>query len=101
MSLDHYLEENIFRPLGMKDTSFVISDDKAHRLASIYKPSLKDNTKLVGLTRGEIYCEYDPRKCRYFSGGAGLLSTLKDYVKFTKMLLHKGYCKQTDKQIIS
>lgn len=100
-SLDVFLEENIFKPLSMNDTSFYIPNNKKHRFASIYMPSPKDNTKLIELSSDSLHYEYDQRKQIYCSGGGGLVSTLNDYMKFSKMLLNKGYCIDNGKQILS
>ncbi len=38
MPLDAFLQQRIFKPLGMKDTCFFLAQDKASRLATVYVP---------------------------------------------------------------
>lgn len=76
-----FLQEEIFEPLGMKDTSFRIADDKKHRLCSLY--DREDNgtvTKNTGMDS-----DYQPGAV-FESGGGGLLSTLGDYGRFAQLL---------------
>jgi CubicO group peptidase (beta-lactamase class C family) len=83
MPLDKYLEEKIYQPLGMKDTAFWVSEDKAARLSPLYVPD-KDG-KLVSQGKDEFLT---PPKL--FSGGGGLTSTAMDYTRFAQMLLNGG-----------
>lgn len=85
---DQYLKQHIFEPLGMVDTYFYLPSDKAGRLVSVQRP--------VG-GRWERYpvTFYDPEypvkgAKRFFSGGAGLSSTAKDYATFLQMYLNGG-----------
>ena len=39
MSLEDYMQKNIFEPLGMKDTSFILNDERLERLATQYQLS--------------------------------------------------------------
>jgi CubicO group peptidase (beta-lactamase class C family) len=81
--LDRFMQERIFAPLNMTDTSFFLPPDKVARLATVY--GLSDGK----LSRGDqgAYVE-GPRKC--FSGGAGLLTTAQDYGRFLQMLANGG-----------
>lgn len=83
LPLDRFMEERIFQPLKMTDTSFFLPPGKEARLATVYALG-KD-----GLTRGD-QGDYvtGPRKC--FSGGAGLLATTQDYGRLLQMLLNEG-----------
>jgi CubicO group peptidase (beta-lactamase class C family) len=83
-TLDQFLKERIFDPLKMKDTYFTLPESKFARLASLYK--LNEENRLEKVT---TYFPY-PARQTYFSGGAGLLSTASDYVRFAQMLLNKG-----------
>tara|TARA_B100001167_G_C16766715_1_gene304643 strand:- start:426 stop:1667 length:1242 start_codon:yes stop_codon:yes gene_type:complete len=88
--LDDYLKENIFRPLGMKDTSFYVDKSSAYRLAPCYRWSEEK-----GLYQ-DLDKNKDPKikyidffnKPKVFSGGAGLLSTMNDYQQFGSALLN-------------
>lgn len=88
-TLDEYLSENIFEPLNMQDTSFFLDESKKHRLAPCYRwneskyiyenINNSDNPKITDI---DFF-----KKPFAFSGGAGLLSTIKDYQKFGSSLL--------------
>lgn len=97
MPLDRFLEERIFKPLGMKDSCFFLPDDKISRLASAYayypdKGLLLIPEKAI-LKEGDFAYSSDypyrgPRT--YFSGGGGLCSTAEDYYRFCQMMLNNG-----------
>ena len=88
--LDEFLGETIFEPLGMKDTHFYLPEGKTKRLATVYSAAERgvgrapDPGHMVG--QGQ-YVE-GPRAS--FSGGAGLLSTARDYARFLQMMLNGG-----------
>jgi CubicO group peptidase (beta-lactamase class C family) len=85
-SLDEFMQEEIFAPLKMIDTSFTIADEKRARLTHNYaKDPLSGETKLVD---GPDKTIYSPGR-KFLSGGGGLLSTINDYMRFTQ-LLHCG-----------
>lgn len=88
-SLDEFLKNRIFEPLGMHDTHFYLPIEKKERLATVY--SLTD--KLRRAPEGsamETQGQYVEGPRRSFSGGAGLLSTARDYSRFLQMLLNEG-----------
>ncbi len=85
-SLDQYFKEHIFDPLGMKDTYFYIPESKADRLVKV--ASVDKNNKLINAPGS--FVGYPLIKGTYFSGGAGLSSTIKDYAIFLQMLLNGG-----------
>ena len=80
-SLGEYLKENIFDPLGMRDTGFFVPPEKQERIATLYhiqeglKPAQRD---------------YESKKPDFESGGGGLFSSVHDYSRFAQMLLHGG-----------
>ena len=77
------LEERLIKPLGMKDTSFVVPADKAHRIA---QPLAMDP-----LTQKPFPPMLDLTKAQgNDSGGAGLATTADDYLRFCQMLLNGG-----------
>jgi len=84
MTFDDFLRERIFEPLGMNDTHFILPEDKLPRLARLY--SLKPDG---GFAKDPIDPDYLCSQT-YFSGGAGLVSTAPDYVKFAQMMLNGG-----------
>jgi CubicO group peptidase (beta-lactamase class C family) len=80
-----FLQDEIFDPLGMKDTFFRIPEDKKHRLCSLYNRS-EDGT----LTKNKGMDEHFQPDAAFESGGAGLLSTLGDYSRFAQVLARGG-----------
>ena len=82
---DEFLQEQIFEPLGMEDTSFVLPEEKVHRLAANYEHTEGDGMRLIDSPESSIYL-----KPRILSGGGGLLSTASDYNRFAHMLLGQG-----------
>ncbi|MBP1542903.1 MAG: beta-lactamase family protein [Oscillospiraceae bacterium] len=83
-----FLREELFEPLGMKDTDFYVPEDKLDRFAENYEP--KDG-ELVPCLWQHLGLTYLCRKKPEFeSGGAGLCSTMDDYAAFATMLLNKG-----------
>jgi len=90
LTLDEFFRTRIFEPLKMTDTSFFLPREKAPRLAAVYS-ARPDGTIERAPERGQVgqgeYVE-GPRRC--FSGGAGLLSTARDYARVLQMLLNGG-----------
>ena len=80
-SLGEYLKENIFDPLGMKDTGFFVPAENHSRIATLYhiNEGLKPDQR-----------NYPAAKPEFESGGGGLFSTVPDYSRFAQMLLHGG-----------
>jgi CubicO group peptidase (beta-lactamase class C family) len=84
--LDQFLVEEIFSPLGMKDTAFYVRETDRCRFAANYA---RDSTKQLVLVD-------DPATSSYLSpptflaGGGGLVSTIGDYVRFCRMLVEGG-----------
>lgn len=101
MSLEQFFKTRIFEPLGMKDTYFNVPSEKANRLVNLYKEekdgSLRKETS--GMLNGPVGTDYPLRKHSYFSGGAGLSSTILDYGIFLQMLLNNG--KYNGNQLLS
>lgn len=93
ISLDEFFRTRIFEPLGMKDTYFLVPKEKANRLVNLYR---EDSTgKLVkspgNLLNGfTVTPAYPLEASTYYSGGAGLSSTIYDYGIFLQMLLNNG-----------
>jgi CubicO group peptidase (beta-lactamase class C family) len=85
-SLDAFMEERIFAPLGMADTGFAVPGNKAERLASLYGPLPNGGIEL--LERGDKSPLLRP--VPGLSGGGGLVSTIDDYARFAEMLRCEG-----------
>jgi CubicO group peptidase (beta-lactamase class C family) len=91
-----FFRERIFGPLKMTDTFFFVPEAKKDRLAALYLLGADRKLTRVGeepVTLGDLVfsarypCE---KEGRYFSGGAGLVSTARDYTRFLQMLLNRG-----------
>ncbi len=96
LSLAQFFRTRIFEPLGMEDTSFVVPVEKRKRLAAVYGIGPDGQLESIGrglqqrgpLVFSTTYSTWDDG--RYYSGGAGLASTLDDYYRFLQMLLNRG-----------
>lgn len=86
LSFDTFLEERIFRPLGMTDTGFYVPGEKLDRFAAMYSPPGEDGIHLVDAPAASPFSSPD----RVPSGGVGLVSTAADYLRFARMLLNQG-----------
>jgi CubicO group peptidase (beta-lactamase class C family) len=92
---DQFLQERMFGPLKMTDTSFVVADAKLPRFANTYVRegndlrAIKDPETFGGTLTYSPWAMYKGPK-RHFSGGAGLTSTARDYARFTQMLVNGG-----------
>ena len=94
--LDEFFRVRIFEPLGMKDTYFYPPDNKVARLAAAYTYYPEKGLNRfpeTPITEGSFIYSADypyrgPKKL--FSGGAGLVSTVADYARFSQMILDGG-----------
>lgn len=89
-----FLDEEIFMPLGMRDTGFWVPEEKQDRLAKTYETVvLPDGRKdMILYTGNHLGIRNDMMQSpAYEAGGAGLVSTLDDYMKFAGMLLGEGF----------
>jgi CubicO group peptidase (beta-lactamase class C family) len=85
-----FLQERLFKPLGMTDTAFYVPRDKANRLAAVYvgdqkTGKIEEARQLFGVDM-PTYLEPPAME----SGGGGLVSTIVDYARFAQMLANKG-----------
>ncbi len=86
MPFDEFLKEQIFDPLGMDDTGFVVPEDKLHRLTANYKRTSDNGIHLIDSPESSAWAA-----SRGFpSGGGGLVSTAQDYFHFAEMLRGGG-----------
>ena len=85
-TLDEFLRKRIFEPLDMRDTGFHVPADKVDRFTANYNSNQLGRLKVID----------DPRKSGYlkeptlFSGGGGLVSTARDYLRFLVMIQQGG-----------
>lgn len=91
--LSEFMQEEIFEPLGMKDTAFWVPKEKQYRLAKAYETVWdKDGNRSMKLYTGDNLAVRNDmaEPPAYEAGGAGLVSTLDDYMKFARMLRQNG-----------
>lgn len=80
--LGDYMQDNIFKPLEMKSTSFDLSPELRARMARIHSREHDGTLKVVPW-------EFD-QKTEFQQGGGGLYGTMQDYIHFTQMILNNG-----------
>jgi CubicO group peptidase (beta-lactamase class C family) len=99
-----YMQDEIFYPLGMTDTSFIVTQSQSNRFTDLFvskgnKPAPQGtiltrqqywpkNVSLVTIDSGQKSVYSKQRNMDF--GGAGLVSTIDDYAKFSLMLLNNG-----------
>lgn len=89
MPLDRFIRERITGPLGMKDTAFFLPPSQRERLAAVYSSGADGKiTRAPEGPKGQGHYVEGPRKS--FAGGAGLLSTARDYARFLEALRRGG-----------
>jgi CubicO group peptidase (beta-lactamase class C family) len=89
MPLDQFIRTRITEPLGMKDTRFYLPAEQRNRLATVYASG--PDGKIVRApegAKGQGHYVDGPRKS--FAGGAGVLSTARDYAWFLEMIRRGG-----------
>ena len=81
-SLEAFLRERLFDPLGMKDTHFHVPPAKIHRLVTSY------------MSPDEVFDEAEggqwSKPAPFDSAGGGLVSTVDDFAAFAHLMLHEG-----------
>lgn len=85
MPFVEFLKTRIFDPLEMVDTDFSVPENKAGRYATLYEPTEDGGIKVLEdapVSSGPLSFHH--------SGGAGLLSTAGDYLRFCQMMLNDG-----------
>jgi CubicO group peptidase (beta-lactamase class C family) len=84
---DKYIEEHIFKPLGMSHTGFYVPPEARGRLAAMYTWNADGSfTRMPDAQAFMLNTAHWPRT----PGGSGLTSTLDDYSRFARMLLNDG-----------
>jgi len=83
-SLDEFLAQTIFQPLDMKDTAFSVPAEKLDRFAANY--SRTNGLTVIDAPADSKYAG----NVTFFSGGGGLVSTARDYLRFLAMIERGG-----------
>jgi CubicO group peptidase (beta-lactamase class C family) len=86
MTFDAFLQKRLFDPLGMKDTTFYLTDAQKARIVVGYAKNKETGELASAPTR----VEYDGTRARPPQGNGGLYSTPLDYARFCQMLLNRG-----------
>lgn len=88
LTFDQFLRQRLFEPLGMHDTGFYLPEEKAGRLVAVQQ---RENGRWVRYPVTFYDPDYPIKGARrFYSGGAGLCSTAKDYATFLQMYLNGG-----------
>jgi CubicO group peptidase (beta-lactamase class C family) len=88
-SLDAAIESRVCAPLGMTDTVWHADESRRDRLAALYVHGTDD------LAVRSEFSELSWQRPTVLSGGGGLLSTMRDYLRFTRMLANEGVLEGT------
>ncbi len=88
MPFEKFLEQRIFKPLGMVDTAFYVPKEKLNRFAEYY--TYDKDGKLLACGTDECLNHDFSQVPALSSGGGGLVSTATDYMRFCQMLLNGG-----------
>jgi len=89
MPLDQFIRTRITAPLGLKDTQFFLPAAQRERLATVYASGPGGTiVRAEEGSKGQGHYVDGPRKS--FAGGAGLLSTARDYARFLEMIRKGG-----------
>lgn len=83
---DVFLKERIFDPLDMKDTGFFVPADKLDRFSACFGPKIGGGLRVTDDPANSRF----KTKPAFLSGGGGLVSTGRDYLRFCQMLLNNG-----------
>lgn len=86
--LDEVLQARVLGPLGMSDTAFSVTEDRAERLAPCFAYAGRDHPMLQ-VDAGGAASQFTSAPT-FLSGGGGLTGTLGDYLRFTEMVRRGG-----------
>ncbi|MCA9072860.1 MAG: beta-lactamase family protein, partial [Planctomycetaceae bacterium] len=86
---EEFLDERLFKPLGMWDTTFWPTEAQADRIAKSYKPG-PNKKGLEETTISQLQYPLSDRRDRYPMPAGGLFSTAKDLSRFYQMLANNG-----------
>lgn len=89
MPYERFVQERLFDPLGMSDTTFWPDDEQCRRLAASYRPDAA-GTGLVEFPIQQLLYPLGDRTRRHANPSGGLFSTARDTARFCRMILNEG-----------
>lgn len=91
-SFSEFLEEHLFEPLGMSNTQFYLNEDQKQLLVPVQTKNQNGEWIIYDGHPDGYYDANYPKvgAKKFYSGGAGLTSTAKDYARFLQMYLNGG-----------
>ena len=89
MPYETFMQQRLFKPLGMRDTTFWPSASQVPRIAKSYQPNAATND-LEETTIGQLHYPLTDRAVRYPMPAGGLFSTAQDVARFCQMILRGG-----------
>ena len=93
---DDYLKARILGPLGMVDTDFFVPPEKLDRFTTMYLPADPlDPMSPCAMPMDAPETTANGEKPSFLSGGGGLMSTLTDFLAFTRMIIGNGTVGET------
>lgn len=90
-----FLQQEIFKPCGMENTTFIPNEKQWAQMITLHGQA--DDQHIA--SRKPFRCVFADYPCTHFLGGAGLVSTMPDYLAFARMLVNNG--RVGDRQLIS
>ena len=87
-------DELIFKPLNMNDTFFQVPLNKVKKFCSLYTRTKRESLKLLECAESSGFC----KTVNMYSGGGGLISSMRDYLVFLEMIRCGG--RYDDAQIL-
>lgn len=88
MKFGDFLQQRIFEPLGMSDTTFYVREEDQHRFAEVHNWDSERNRLVQRPHRTDRASYLDPSRIE--SGGGGLVSSTHNYARFLQMLVNEG-----------
>ena len=91
MTIDRFMQQRLFDPLGMKDTGFTITAARQPRMAILYRRVQGSPSTALGTGRFERQPDQNGQSSpTYFSCSGGMVTTAEDYLQFAQMLVNGG-----------
>ncbi len=89
MPYEQFMQQRLFNPLGMKDTTFWPTEKQTRRIAKSYKPNAAKND-LEEINISQLHYPLSDRAVRFPMPAGGLFSTARDVARFCQMVVNGG-----------